>query len=161
VTPERVSSRVRSAQWAAALWLLLQGLPAWAELGGDSSGVQADEARMRATRTTASAGMRATVHELRLPDGSSIREFVNAQGIVYAVSWSTRMKPDLSKLLGRHEAEFVAGAAAASRAPGLKRGVSVDGDDLVVHSAGRPGAFVGRAWLKSQLPTGASADAIR
>jgi hypothetical protein len=141
--------------------ILLQALPAGAVLGGDAAGVPTEQARMRAARITASAGAGATMHELRLPDGSSIRQFVNAQGIVYAVAWSTRMKPDLSQLLGRHEAEFVAGSAATARAPGLKRSISVEGSDLVVHSAGRPGAFVGRAWLKSQLPTGTNADAIR
>jgi hypothetical protein len=142
------------AGWArgtAALTLMMALAPAWAYLGGDLASVQADQTRMRAARLTTSAAQAASVHDIRLADGSSIRQFVNAQGIVYAVAWSTRMKPDFAQMLGRHAAEF----------DGLQRSVTVDRGDLVVHSAGRPGAFVGKAWLKSQLPAGTSADAIR
>jgi hypothetical protein len=71
------------------------------------------------------------------------------------------LKPDFEQLLGRYVADFDAGAAVALRMPGLKRSVSVDQGDLVLHSGGRPGAFVGKAWLKSQMPAGVSADAIR
>lgn len=150
-----------SARGTAALTLVMAIAPAWAFLGGDLASVQADQTRMRAARVTTSAAQTASVHDIRLADGSSIRQFVNAQGIVYAVAWSTRMKPDFAQMLGRHAAEFDAGVAAERRAPGLQRSVTVDRGDLVVHSAGRPGAFVGKAWLKSQLPAGTSADAIR
>jgi len=150
-----------SARGAAALALMMALGPAWAFLGGDLSSVQTDQTRMRASRVTTSAAQAVSVHDIRLADGSSIRQFVNAQGIVYAVAWSTRMKPDFAQMLGRHAAEFDAGVAAKPRAPGLQRGAIVDRGDLVVHSAGRPGAFVGKAWLKSQLPAGVSGDAIR
>ena len=156
-----MASRLDSiARWTPTLLIALAVAPAWAVLGGDAASLPAEQARMHAARATASAGSGATVHELRLPDGASIRHFVNAQGIVYAVAWSTRLKPDFAQLLGRHEADFTAGAAAL-RQPGLQRSASVDRGDLVVQSAGRPGAFVGKAWLKSQLPAGTSADAIR
>ncbi len=58
------------------------------------------------------------MHEIRMPDGSSIREFVNAQGIVYAVAWSTRLKPDFTQMLGRHAADFDAGVSAQSQKAG-------------------------------------------
>lgn len=145
---------------AFALPLVLTAAPAWAVLGGTADSLAGEQTRMHVARATTSAGPGATVHELHLPDGASIRQFINAQGIVYAVAWSTRLKPDFAQLLGRHEADFTAGAAAL-RQPGLQRSASVDRGDLVVQSAGRPGAFVGKAWLKSQLPAGTSTDAIR
>jgi len=148
------------ARWMPALLLALAGAPAWAVLGGDAAALPAEQTRMQAVRTTASTGSGATVHELRLPDGGAIRQFVNAQGIVYAVAWSTRLKPDFAQLLGRHEADFTAGVAALRR-PGLQRSANVDRGDLVVQSAGHPGAFVGKAWLKSQMPANATVDAIR
>jgi len=135
--------------------------PSWAVLGGDVSSIQVDQTRMRAQRESRAAVREGTVHELRMPDGSSIRQFVNANGIVYAVAWSTRLKPDFAQMLGRHAADFEAGVAAVSRSPGLTRSAEVDRGDLVVHSSGRPGAFVGQAWLKSLLPSGARTDAIR
>lgn len=149
--------RIHWAAWALAL----SCSPSWAVLGGDVASVQADQLRMRATRQTTNAVQGGTVHEIRMPDGSSIREFVNAQGIVYAVAWSTRLKPDFTQMLGRHAADFDAGVSAQSQKPGLQRSAAVDRGDLVVHSAGRPGAFVGRAWLKSQLPLGTRSDAVR
>lgn len=133
----------------------------WAVLGGDLASVQTGQTSIQATRQTTLAAPGVAVHEIRMADGSSIREFVNAQGIVYAVAWSTRMKPDFTQMLGRHAIAFNAGVTAQPRKPGLTRNVAVDRDDLVVHSAGRPGAFVGRAWLKSLLPAGARPDAIR
>lgn len=138
------------------------GSPGMAALGGDASSVEADRLQMRATRQAARAAvLQGSVQEIRLADGSSIRQFINARGIVYAVAWSTRTKPDFALLLGQHASTFDAGAAATAREPGLKRSVTVDQGDVVVVSSGRPGAFVGRAWLKSELPAGARADALR
>lgn len=146
--------------WACALALLMPASPCWAVLGGDLGTVQGDQARMRASRTVSSAANGVWVHEIRLADGSSIRQFVNAQGIVFAVAWSSRLKPDFEQMLGRYVTDFNA-ANAAPRAPGIARSVIVDRGDLVVHAAGRLNAFVGKAWIKSQVPAGASPDAIR
>ncbi len=139
--------------WAAAA-------PAWAVLGGGVAEVQGEQIHLRATRAVAST-LQGSVHELRQADGSSIRQYVNAQGIVYAVAWSTRVKPDFTQLLGRYNTDFDAGVATALRTPGIKRSAFVDEGDLVVQSAGRQGAFVGKAWLKSQLPAGTRANALR
>ncbi len=146
---------------AGVFVVLLAAAPAWAVLGGGVADVQGEQLRMRATRAVASTLQPGSVHELRLADGSSIRQFINAQGIVYAVAWSTRTKPDFTQLLGRYAADFDAGAAVALRTPGIKRSIAIDQGDLVLQSGGRLGAFVGKAWLKSQLPVGTSANAIR
>ncbi|MFO1220359.1 MAG: DUF2844 domain-containing protein [Burkholderiaceae bacterium] len=155
-------TRLRAARVAAlGFALTTSAATAIAALGGNVGSVEADRLQMRAVRQAASPGITGSVQEMRLPDGSTIRQFVNARGIVYAVAWSARVKPDFTQLLGRHAASFDAGAAAAARQPGLKRSITVDQGDLVVVSSGRPGAFVGRAWLKSELPAGAATDAIR
>jgi hypothetical protein len=146
---------------AGMLAVLLSASPAWAVLGGGVADVQGEQLRMRATRAVATTLQPGSVHELRLADGSSVRQYINAQGIVYAVAWSTRLKPDFTQLLGRYAADFDAGAAAVLRTPGIKRSIVVDQGDLVLQSGGRQGAFVGKAWLKSQMPVGTSANAIR
>jgi hypothetical protein len=156
-TLQRVAARCMVSVAVAAI-----GTPAVAVLGGDAASVEADRLQMRATRQAAHAvALQGSVQEMRLADGSSIRQFVNARGIVYAVAWSTRIKPDFTQLLGQYASAFDAGIASAAQQPGLKRSVTVDRGDLVVVSAGRPGAFVGRAWLKSELPDGVRADALR
>jgi hypothetical protein len=147
---------------AVALCALASSVgPSWAVLGGNVASIETDRLQMRATRQATRSSVGGTLQEMRMSDGSSIRQFVNSQGIVFAVAWSTRTKPNFEQLLGQHAATFDAGAASAARQPGLKRSITVDAGDVVVISSGRPGAFVGRAWLKSQLPAGASADAIR
>lgn len=155
--------RLRTALAHACAVLALAGLatPACAMLGGDAAGVKLEQARMRATLAVTGTAQGVSTHDLRLADGSSIREFSNAQGIVFAVSWSTRLKPDFTQLLGRYVTDFDAGAADALRQPGLKRSVQVEHGDLVLQSSGRPGAFVGKAWLKSLWPAGLAADALR
>jgi hypothetical protein len=154
-------ARACVARLAAASLFTMAIAPSWAVLGGNAATIQADQTRMQAQRRALAAVQGGSIQELRTADGSSIRQFVNAQGIVYAVAWSTRLKPDFAQMLGGHAAEFDAGVAAGPRAPGLRRRAVVDRGDLVVESAGRPGAFVGRAWLKSLVPAGTPTDAIR
>jgi hypothetical protein len=146
---------------ALAIAVTVSASTAWAALGESVSSVQTEQAQMRATRLSAPAAAGVSMHELRLADGSSIRQYANAQGIVFAVAWSTRSKPDFGQWLGRHAATFDAGVTEAARQPGLKRSAVVEQGDLVVQSFGRPGAFSGKAWLKSQLPGGLQTDAIR
>jgi hypothetical protein len=151
----------RSLAATLAISIAAASPSAWAALGESVSSVQAEQAQTRASRTSSPAASGVSTHELRLADGSSIRQYVNAQGIVFAIAWSTRIKPDFGQWLGRHAATFDAGVAEAARRPGLQRSVVVERGDLVVESFGRPGAFTGKAWLKSQLPTSVQADAIR
>ena len=100
-------------------------------------------------------------HEITLADGSSIREYVTPGGIVFAVAWSTRFKPDLAALLGQHAGAYAAAASEAMKAPGIRRHVELRQGDLVVQSGGRLNAFVGRAWLRSLVPEGVNIDALR
>jgi hypothetical protein len=69
---------------------------------------------------------------------------------VFAVTWSGPFLPDLRSLLGTHfqtlEQQQAAGASRSA--------VVVRRDDLVLVSAGRMGAFEGRAWLPRLLPAG-------
>ncbi len=96
-----------------------------------------------------------------MADGSSIREFISPDGIVFAVSWSTRFKPNLESLLGTHAAGYAAAASEAMRTPGIRRNVALQRGDLVVHSTTHLNAFVGRAYLRSLVPQGIGADELR
>lgn len=155
------TSPFTAGRLGALLALVMLSAPAWAVLGGGVADIQGEQLRLRATRSVGYAFHGGSVHVLRLPDSSLIQQFVNAQGIVYAVAWNTRLKPDFKPLLGRYAADFDAGVADARRTPGIKRNVFVDHGDLAVHSGGRLGSFVGKAWLKSQLPAGSTANEIR
>ena len=96
-----------------------------------------------------------------MADGSSIREFVTPSGVVFAVAWSTRFKPDLEALLGAHATTYATAASEALRLPGIRRHVELRRGDLVVRSTAHLNAYVGTAWLQSLVPQGVGVDALR
>ena len=161
----RIVRRRARCGWAApmlAASLLLGTLPAHAVLGGDVSTVADDQTRLRGTRhaaVIASVAMR--VHEITMADGSSIREFVTPSGVVFAVAWSTRFKPDLAALFGAHATAYADAASEALRTPGIRRRFELRRGDLVVHSTAHLNAYVGKAWLQSLVPQGVGVDALR
>jgi len=130
---------------------------AWAALGEDAASVQADGVHMKAALSTRSAPSY-TVHELTLPGGTLVREFVSSAGKVFAVSWAGSFMPNLRQILGAYFEPYHVGAAA--RHAGHSR-VSVSQPDLVVHSFGHARAFHGQAYLPQELPPGVTPQELR
>ena len=155
--------RLRSAVVCVVAGATLLITPAaQAVLGGDVSTIGADQARFKGQRQQAVAlRVRVESHEITLGDGSSIREFVAPNGIVFAVAWSTRFKPNLESLLGQHAATYASAARDALKTPGIKRSVVLQRDDLVVRSTAHLNAFVGKAYLRSLVPEGVRVDELR
>src|SRR4051812_42114752 len=76
-------------------------LPAFAALGGDAASADTDAAKMKGqSRAMAVAGY--TVKEITLPSGTLVREYVSAEGKVFAVTWSGMSQPDLQQTLGNY-----------------------------------------------------------
>ncbi|WBY01702.1 DUF2844 domain-containing protein [Ramlibacter tataouinensis] len=96
------------------------------------------------------AGAAYTRVQQRLDSGTTVSEYVDAQGIVFAVGWAGPFLPELQALLGRHYASFEQHAKAVGRSPS----VVVRQPGLVIVSSGRMGAFQGHAWLPAGLPLG-------
>jgi hypothetical protein len=80
---------------------------------------------------------------------------------VFAVAWSTRLKPRLPELLGNYAPAYSAAAARAAAKAGIQRHVVLQQDDLVVRATSHLNSHVGIAYLRSQLPEGVSVDALR
>lgn len=89
-----------------------------------------------------------------------VREFLNQDGAVFAVSWSGPVLPDLQQLLGPHFAEYSSALAALAH-PGLQRSVRVASSGLVVESGGHMRAYAGRAYLPARIPSGVSVAELR
>jgi Protein of unknown function (DUF2844) len=131
--------------------------PAFAALGGDSSSVQADLARMKGTlRMTSTAAF--TVHEITTSYGTVVREYLSPGDKVFAVSWRGPVIPDLRQMLGGYYGQF----AQAASAPhvGGHRHLAIEQPGLVVQSSGRMRAFFGRAWAPDLLPQNFSVSDI-
>ncbi|MEO8095993.1 MAG: DUF2844 domain-containing protein [Pseudolysinimonas sp.] len=143
--------------------LMLAASGAHAVLGGNESSIAADRMRLKAAgrMTAMSTPTSIRIHEMSLSDGSSVREYVDATGVVFAVAWSTRLKPRLKPLLGDHALRYEAAAGAIAAKAGIRRNVTVESHDLVVHSAAHLNSYVGVAYLRSLVPAGINADALR
>lgn len=116
-------------------------------------------ARMLAQLPAARLGLY-TVEETRLENGTSIREYADPTGLVFAVAWQGPVLPDLSALLGNY---FNAFKLETDQARLLgRRGAPVDmsRDGLVVRSNGRMRNFFGHAYATDLVPSGVSVKDI-
>jgi hypothetical protein len=145
---------------AGALVMALSPVPADASLGGQVATVESDRARMQGSRTvTAVAGY--SVHELTASTGTVVREFVSAEGTVFAVAWQGPFMPNLRQLLGDYYEPFSQAAQAKQAHRPGRRPMLVRGPGFVVESGGRMRALFGRAYLPDRLPARLNEEGIR
>ncbi len=146
--------------------LLLAGLgilPPWtdtarAALGAGAASVAVDGAELHGTVHTYSRQFY-DVDEIAA-DGMRVRQYLNRDGVVFALSWAGPVLPNLQRLLGTHFEAYTAALAALNR-PGLHRSVRVALPGLVVESGGHLRAYAGRAYLPALIPDGVSAAELR
>jgi hypothetical protein len=156
---------LRAISGACALAGALLGTgPAQAVLGERLPTVASGASQAQATSATRrslalSAGVQ--VYERASGDGGVIREYVTADGVVFAVSWNTRFKPRLNELLGRYHEPYAAAASEALRRPGIQRQSVLRAQDLVVRSTSHLNVFSGRAFVPSLVPAGFDAALAR
>ena len=143
---------------------LLQGALAYAALGGAPSNfgpqvapqLRQGEHSLAATSNDASAVY--TVSQTKLDSGTVVREYSNAKGVVFAVSWNGPFLPDLRTLLGE-QFDTMTKAAAQHPKAGHSQ-LAVERPDVVIVSNGHMRAFTGRSWIPSALPSGFSTGNI-
>lgn len=151
---DRGSTRAAAALAFAGLLGAVPAVPARAALGEDASTIESDSAGFRAQRAVQrpAAGAVYTVHQLLLPGGTRVREFVSPAGQVFAVTWSGPLIPDLGVLLGKHYPRYR--MAAERRSAADRRPVVLQDFDLVIRNEGHARAFHGMAYLPGGLPSG-------
>ena len=109
--------------------------------------------------TSASNGSASySVSTTTLAGGTTVREYVGADGVVFAVTWNGPFLPDLRELLGQH---FATLKNESARQPKAGRGqVRVAQPDVTIESGGHMRAYAGRAWVNSRLPAGFDTDTL-
>jgi len=140
---------------------LLQGAPAWAALGNSPSnfGTPTTQTRLAARSLAATASDNVyTVSQSTLDSGTVVREYVDANGVVFAVSWTGPTLPDLRTLLGDKFTVMTSNAAKRPKAGHSQ--LAVDQSDVVIVSNGHMRAFAGQAWIPSALPAGFDTSTI-
>jgi hypothetical protein len=141
----------RAALAAGVLVAALSPRMASATLGEPENTVQNDMVSAHASIKSSQDRTAYRVHEITLPSGTSMREFVAPSGMVFAVTWTGPIHPDLRQALGRYFEAFVS-APRAKFAD--RRHLQIQQGDLVVQIGGHMRALSGRAYLLSAIPSG-------
>ena len=131
--------------------------PLFASLGEDVSSIRSDQTQLKASIRILPRRLY-SVHEMKTPTGTMIRQFVSPAGTVFAVTWRG-FSPDLRQLLGSYFDQYLQGVSSETASRG--RSVHIDDGDLVVDCGGHMRFVVGRAFLRRKMPSGVSADEIR
>ncbi len=99
------------------------------------------------------------VRDTTLTTGTQVREYIAANGLVFAVTWDGPVLPDLKALLGKYFGTMVTESKRMPRAGRSHLGVNLP--EVVINSGGHMRAFHGSAWIPAQFPAGFSADDVR
>jgi hypothetical protein len=99
-----------------------------------------------------------TVNSSVLANGTTVREYVGADGLVFAVSWDGPFLPDLRTLLGDHFATMKAEAARHPKAGHNQ--LHIERPEVTIESSGHMRAYTGRAWINAKLPAGFTSQDI-
>ncbi|MGD0677276.1 MAG: DUF2844 domain-containing protein [Polyangiaceae bacterium] len=148
----------RTAFWTVASLALAFASPsqALAALGDDAASISADSAVLGGTRQVSRAAAW-EVHELRLPTGTVVREYLRDK-TVFALAWGGPVMPNLRRLLGAYFEPYVHSPRGREAGHHLRVVVT---PAWAVQSAGHQAGFIGRAWLPQHLPAGFELDTVR
>ena len=133
----------------------LQGAPAVAALGSTPSDFGGTP--VRAARSLAAAGNNTangvyTISQSTLDSGTVVREYLDAAGKVFAVSWTGPTLPDLRTLLGSKFSALT--DATGRRTQAGHSQLALSQSDVVIVSNGHMRSFAGHAFIPSAVPAG-------
>lgn len=157
--PRQFFSLHRSAFAGLAALLTASLSPgiAAAALGEAEASIQGDVSKFHGT-VNSTERLTYRVHEISLPSGTLVREFVTPSGAVFAVAWRGPTVPNLRQALGVYFDSYV---AAAKATPLKLRRVDIARTDLVVHATGHMRAFSGIAYVPQAIPSGVSVGELQ
>lgn len=145
------------AQILISAILLAFSSASYAALGGAPSAPKIDVTGV-APKVMKQASASYTTNDTTLASGTRVREYIAADGVVFAVSWQGPFAPDLKELLGTHFDTMVQERTKKPKAGNSQ--LMVKQGDLVIHSRGHMRSFEGVAYLASKLPSGVSINDI-
>jgi hypothetical protein len=155
-------SRLYAFKFAATLGAMLvvafTPREARAGLGEAESSVQTDVVALQASIKLSEDRTIYRLHEIQLPSGTLLREFVSPDGNVFAVAWNGPHMPDLRQAFGQYFDRFVAGAKLSH---GDHTHLQIEQTDLVVQIRGHMRSFSGRAYLPAAVPSGVDLGDLR
>jgi hypothetical protein len=133
--------------------------PAAAELGGNIDSVYHDSAHMAANVQVRNAE-HYRIYEITTSVGTTIREFVSSDGMVFGIAWEGPFAPEMKQLLGKNYEEYEKAIRAATTKYG-RRPLSIHLQGLEFETGGHMAWYVGRAYIPLMMPSGAKPQEIR
>ncbi len=125
-------------------------------LGSGEIEASALRGRLKSTQSTSTY----TTQVITLPTGTTVREYANASGQIFAVSWSGPRPPDLSQLFGTYFSEYKATLQTPAHSD-LHRHVAVESAQMKYVGGGRMNHMQGTAWLPSAVPSGVTPEELK
>ncbi|MBO9666341.1 MAG: DUF2844 domain-containing protein [Bdellovibrio sp.] len=121
------------------------------------SKVSSSKATTSMAKTT--SGVNYTVSETTDAAGIKIRQYSDASGLIFAISWKGPVVPDLQLLFGNYTTEY---RATLEKRPKMRgsRYLKVDTGKIVVEGGGRQWDQKGRAYITKSLPSGFNLEDI-
>ena len=132
--------------------------PVLATLGEGADSVEKDRSALSASRHAKASQATYTVQEVAT-EGTTVREYLNPSGAVFAVAWDGLVHPDLTTLLGSYAGEYREAKRQTQRKRGEKR-LKVQAGSVIVETWGHMRSLRGRAYLPALMPEGVSVDEI-
>ena len=148
---------------------LLLPLSCWATLGDNAASVLTDQAQMKGSLTSVD-NRTYVLHEITMPSGAKVREFVSPAGAVFAVAWEGQFPPDFQQLLGPYyqqvqqaiEQQKAAEQSKDTQQSRRRRGpVFVQTPGIVFAQTGHLRSFHGQAYIPQLIPQGVQTSDIR
>lgn len=130
-----------------------------ATLGERADSIEMDREALSGVRHPVTVGNGYTVQEVESV-GTTVREYVSPDGVVFGIAWNGLVYPDLSILLGSYDGEYREALSQVPRSPGNRRSLQVQTPRIVVEKWGHMRDLRGRAYVPSLVPYGVSVDEI-
>ena len=144
--------------FALSLIHFLSLSPAQAHLGGDESSVEKDRAEFGAEKTLRKS-LSYNVYEL-VSERHTVREFVDQNGQIFAITWAGQLPPKLATLLGEHHTDFMIQRIATPSVRGQRNFQTIKTDKIQVVQSGHMGHWTGSAVLIGKTPPGLRLDQL-
>jgi len=151
------------------LWpvlLVLLPIPMWATLGDNAGSVLTNQTNWNGTLSSVDKSTY-VLHEITMPSGAKVREFVSPAGAVFGVAWEGQFPPNFQQLLGpyyQQAQEAIAQQKTAEQAaqqPRRRRGpVLIETPGMVFSQGGHMRSFHGQAYIPQLVPQGVQASDI-
>lgn len=131
-----------------------------AGLGEKETEIAKDQKALGLTGRKQNKLLHDSVHELT-QETLRVKEYVDPQGLVFAVSWKGNSHPDLTALLGPYLREYQDAIQSRKKEKGHKKIGTIVTPHLVIEKSGTLRASQGRAYVPALIPAGVSINDIQ